>query len=183
MVMSRGCATNSTSPLPSRYAFTLARVASGMKLPFSSVVPTFAVRTASAKAASALERSPFGAVTAARAHIGGLAPDALRDPQALQRYQAAQEQLSSAISRLVAVAEAYPQLRANENFLALQAQLEGTENRIAVERRRYNDSVQRYNTLVRSFPTMLMARATGFQTREAFKATTAGADKAPEVKF
>jgi LemA protein len=81
------------------------------------------------------------------------------------------------------VSEAYPDLKANAAFRDLQAQLEGTENRIAVERRRYNEAVQRYNTLVRSFPTMLMAKMTGFQTREPFRATTAGADKAPEVKF
>lgn len=136
------------------------------------------------KAAASHERETLEAVTAARAHIGGLAPDALRDPQALQRYQAAQEQLSSAISRLVAVAEAYPQLRANENFLALQAQLEGTENRISVERQRFNDEARAFNTRRDTFPTVLFVGAFGDRfAAKAYFTATAEAKQAPRVEI
>lgn len=137
------------------------------------------------KAAATHERETLEAVTAARARIGGLAPGAApSDPQALQRYQAAQDQLSSAITRLVAVAEAYPQLRANENFLALQAQLEGTENRIAVERQRFNDAARDFNTRRDTFPTVVFAGVFGERfAPKAYFTAAAEARQAPRVEI
>ncbi|MHA3772237.1 LemA family protein [Verrucomicrobiota bacterium sgz303538] len=104
------------------------------------------------------------------------------DPQALQRFQQTQDALSSALSRLMVVVERYPELKANANFQGLQAQLEGTENRIAVERRKYNEAVQGYNTTVNSMPTRLFAGMFGFHPHPYFAARE-GADIAPEVNF
>jgi LemA protein len=140
---------------------------------------------ATVKGAAEHERETLEAVTAARARVGGLtAAGAADDPQVLQNYQAAQDQLSSALTRLVAVAEAYPQLRANENFLALQSQLEGTENRITVERQRFNEAARDFNTRRESFPTVVFAGVFGdkFKTKAYFTAT-AGAATAPRVEF
>ncbi|GAA4422646.1 LemA family protein [Pontibacter saemangeumensis] len=103
-------------------------------------------------------------------------------PENIQQYQAAQGQLSGALSRLLATVEAYPELKANQNFLELQAQLEGTENRISVERRNFNEAVQDYNTTVRSFPNNLMAGVFGFERKGHFEAE-AGAQTAPTVQF
>ncbi len=103
-------------------------------------------------------------------------------PENIQQFQAAQGQLSGALSRLLATVEAYPELKANQNFLELQAQLEGTENRIAVERRKFNEAVQDYNTTVRSFPNNLMAGMFGFERKGHFEAE-AGAQTAPTVQF
>jgi LemA protein len=103
-------------------------------------------------------------------------------PEGLQQFQQAQDGLGSALSRLMVVAERYPDLKANQNFLELQAQLEGTENRIAVERKKFNDAVQSYNTTIRRFPGNLTAMLFGFDTKGYFEAS-AGAEKAPEVKF
>lgn len=100
----------------------------------------------------------------------------------LARYQEAQNELSGALKSLLAVTEAYPDLKANENFLNLQAQLEGTENRIATERQRYTEAVLDYNTAIKKFPTMIYAGWFGFKEKPQFKAE-AGAQKAPEVKF
>lgn len=102
--------------------------------------------------------------------------------QDMQRFQAAQGQMSSALSRLLAVAESYPDLKANQNFLELQSQLEGTENRIAVERRKFNETTTTYNSEIRKFPMVMFAGMFGFKFRPYFQAE-AGADKAPEVKF
>lgn len=104
------------------------------------------------------------------------------DPQQLAQFQAAQNQLSGALGRLLAVAENYPQLRATENFQNLQVQLEGTENRISVERNNFNGAVQEYNTAVQMFPTNLLAKAFGFQTKPFFNAQP-GAERAPTVNF
>ncbi|HEX7878204.1 MAG TPA: LemA family protein, partial [Candidatus Eisenbacteria bacterium] len=109
-------------------------------------------------------------------------PEMLKDPQALKNFEAAQGQLTSALSRLLAVAENYPQLKANQNFLDLQSQLEGTENRIAVERRTFNQVAQTYNTKIRIFPTSLLAGMFGFTPRSYFEAAP-GSEKAPTVKF
>src|SRR5512146_930807 len=100
------------------------------------------------------EKDVLLGVTEARAKVGQITvtKDVLEDPNAFSRFQAAQDQLSGALSRLLAVAENYPNLKSNENFMALQTQLEGTENRIAVERNRYNTTVQTYNTTIRRFP-------------------------------
>ena len=108
--------------------------------------------------------------------------DLANDPQALAKFEAAQQSLSSALSRLMVVFERYPDLKANQNFLMLQTQLEGTENRIAVERMRFNDTSKQFNTAVRSFPTNLIAGLYKFSTKAYFQAT-AGAEKAPAVSF
>jgi LemA protein len=130
------------------------------------------------------EREVLQGVTEARARVAQMTvtKEVLDDPASFARFQAAQDQLSSALSRLLAVAENYPVLRSNENFLTLQSQLEGTENRIAVERRRYNEVVQAYNTRIRQFPGSVVASFSGFREREYFKARE-GADVVPEVKF
>jgi LemA protein len=104
------------------------------------------------------------------------------DPQALQQFQSAQDGLSSALSRLMVVVEKYPDLKANQNFLDLQAQLEGTENRIAVERRKFNDSARAFNTYIRKFPKNIYASIFNFETKAYFEAEK-GAEKAPEVSF
>lgn len=101
---------------------------------------------------------------------------------AMQQFQQAQAGLSSALSKLMVVVERYPDLKANQNFLELQAQLEGTENRIAVERRKFNESVKVYNTYIRSFPKNMVAGMYGFERKVQFKADE-GTDKVPEVKF
>jgi LemA protein len=139
------------------------------------------------KGAAGFEKDTFTQVAEARAKVGQISGDALKnaldDPQAFERFQQAQSGLSSALSRLMAVSEAYPDLKANANFRELQAQLEGSENRIAVERKRFNDAAQVFNTKRQSFPTVVIA---GFFSRFAekpyFKATE-GADRAPQVKF
>ena len=130
------------------------------------------------------EKEVFEKVAEARSNVGKIqvTADVLKDPQLFQKLQEAQAGLTSALSRLLAVAENYPQLKANENFLQLQSQLEGTENRIAVERQRFNQVVQDYNTKVRLFPTSLFAGMFGFGQKPYFQAD-AGAEKAPQVKF
>jgi LemA protein len=135
--------------------------------------------------AADFEKSTLIAVTNARASVGRVQLDpnkAPTDAAQLEQFQAAQGQLSNALSRLLVVSENYPQLRANENFQQLQAQLEGTENRISVERGNFNTTVQAYNTAVRTFPTNLFAGMLGFHSRPFFNAQP-GAEKAPEVKF
>jgi len=104
------------------------------------------------------------------------------DAGSLQQFQQAQEGLSSALSRLMVVVERYPDLKANQNFLELQAQLEGTENRISVERKKFNESVQGYNTYIRKFPNSVIANMSGFDQKGYFEAT-AGAETAPVVTF
>ena len=135
--------------------------------------------------AANFEKSTLIAVTQARASVGQVKLDpnkAPTDAAQLEQFQQAQGQLSTALSRLLVVSERYPELRANQNFLSLQAQLEGTENRISVERGNFNEAVKDYNTAVRSFPTALFAGMFGFSPRPFFNAQP-GADKAPEVKF
>ena len=130
------------------------------------------------------EKDVLVQVTQARASVASLKIDAqtLQDPAAFQKFQQAQSQLGSALSRLIAVSENYPDLKANQQFLDLQAQLEGTENRIAVARKRYISTVQDYNTYVRQFPQSLTAKVIGMKTRPNFSAET-GAEKAPTVSF
>lgn len=130
------------------------------------------------------EKDVLVQVTQARASVASLKIDAqtLEDPAAFQKFQQAQAQLGSALSRLIAVSENYPDLKANQQFLDLQAQLEGTENRIAVARKRYISIVQDYNTYVRQFPQSLTAKVIGMKTRPNFSAET-GAEKAPTVSF
>lgn len=102
--------------------------------------------------------------------------------ESMKKFQAAQGELSSALSRLMVVLERYPDLKANQNFSELQAQLEGTENRISVERKRFNETAQSYNTYIRSFPTNILAGMFGFQPKAYFSADS-GAEKAPKVEF
>jgi Uncharacterized conserved protein len=104
------------------------------------------------------------------------------DEQSLKNFQSAQSNLSSALSRLMVVVEKYPDLKANQGFLDLQAQLEGTENRITVERQKFNQSAQAYNTFIRTFPKNIFAGMFGFEKKAYFEAEK-GAEKAPEVKF
>jgi LemA protein len=133
---------------------------------------------------AAQERTVLEEVTKARASASSiqLTPEALNDPKAMERFQAAQRELSGALSRLLVTVERYPELKSNQNFLALQSQLEGTENRIAVERRRYNEAVRDYNTRLRLFPGSLVAGLTGFQSKAFFEAAPDAATP-PKVKF
>jgi LemA protein len=139
------------------------------------------------KGAANFEQSTLTAVTEARAKVGqvtsGAVENIARDPQAFARFQQAQDGLSSALSRLMVVAERYPELKATQGFRDLQVQLEGTENRITVERGRFNDAARDFNSKRDSFPTVLIAGFfPKFQEKPYFKATT-GAEKPPEVKF
>lgn len=130
------------------------------------------------------EKQVLTDVTNARASASSMkvTPEVLNDPQAFQKFQQMQGQLSGALSRLLVTVENYPELKANENFLQLQAQLEGTENRIAVERRRFNESVQTYNTAIKKFPTAIFAGIFNFKDKQYFEAIT-GAENAPKVEF
>lgn len=137
------------------------------------------------KAYAAHERETLQAVTEARARVGQVRLSAadLSDPAALERYQQAQGELSGALSRLLVVAEQYPDLKANQNFRDLQHQLEGTENRINVARQRYNETVQRFNSSIRTFPNNLTNRfLLQLERREPFRAQP-GAEQAPQVRF
>ncbi|TAE42735.1 MAG: LemA family protein [Sphingobacteriales bacterium] len=138
---------------------------------------------ASVKGAANFEKETLTAVIEARAKATSVTVDPSKtSPEDLAKFQAAQGQLSQALGRLMVVSEQYPELKANQNFLELQAQLEGTENRITVARRDFNDSVQSYNTNIRTFPNNLFAGMFGFAVKGSF-AAEAGADKAPTVKF
>lgn len=135
--------------------------------------------------AATFEKETLQSVIEARAqatqpqvNVDGL----LNDPQAFQKYQQAQDNLGAALGRLMVVVERYPDLKANQNFLDLQTQLEGTENRITVERKRFNETVQGYNTKLRTFPTVTIAGMFGFQQRPYFEAA-ANAQDAPKVDF
>ena len=135
--------------------------------------------------AANFEKSTIVQVTEARASVGKVninQNQAPSDPAQLAQFQQAQGQLGSALSRLLVVAENYPDLKATANFRDLQAQLEGTENRITVERGRFNAAVQAYNTKIRTLPTVFFAGLLGYQQKPYFQAT-AGADTAPAVKF
>ncbi|MCR5218952.1 LemA family protein [Treponema sp.] len=125
------------------------------------------------------------AVTEARSRAGGLVKidaEALEDPETFKKYQQVQDSLSSSLQRLLAVTESYPELKANENFLELQSQIEGTENRIAVERKRYNDAAKEYNIYIRQFPKSIIANMNGFRAKSYFEAS-AEAQSAPKVEF
>lgn len=129
------------------------------------------------------EKDVLTSVTEARAKATSVNVDASKlSPESIQKFQAAQGQLSSALSKLLVVVEKYPDLKANQNFLELQAQLEGTENRIAVERNKFNTITQEYNTKIRTFPNNITAGMFGFSKKGYFEAEK-GAEKAPEVKF
>ncbi|ADY34752.1 LemA family protein [Phocaeicola salanitronis DSM 18170] len=135
------------------------------------------------KGYAAHEKETFDAVVSARAKATQMSID-IDDltPEKLAAYQRAQGEIGSALGRLLAVTENYPDLKANENFKELQAQLEGTENRISVERRKFNETAREYNTAIRRFPKNIFAGIFGFEKRPYFEAEE-GADQAPEVKF
>ena len=141
--------------------------------------------------AANFEKSTLEAVVNARARVGQVAApsgapaagaNVTSDPNAMAQFAAAQEGLSGALSRLLVVVERYPDLKANRNFLELQSQLEGTENRIAVERNRYNQAAQGFNTAIRRFPANLVANMSGFKAKAYFRGV-AGSSQAPEVNF
>ncbi len=136
------------------------------------------------KGVAGFEKETYTAVAEARSQAAEikLTPELLRDPQALARFDAAQGQLQSALSRLLVTVERYPTLKANESFLSLQDELAGTENRIAVGRKRFNDAVRGYNVAIKRFPARIVASMSGFESRPYFEAE-AGAEKAPSVSF
>jgi LemA protein len=138
------------------------------------------------KGAAAFEKDTFTAVTEARAKVGQiqLGNNPASDPEAFAKFQQAQEGLSSALSRLMVVVEKYPDLKATQNFRDLQVQLEGTENRITVERMRFNEAAQAFNTKRMRFPTVIIANFLGkrYQEKAYFK-SQAGAETAPKVQF
>ena len=141
---------------------------------------------ATVQGAAIQERTTLTQVIEARARATAvqITPETLSDPAAFQQFQAAQGQLTSALSRLLVTVEAYPQLQANQNFLQLQSQLEGTENRITIARRDYNEAVRDYNTSLRTFPTVIWAKTafSGEEPMQLFTATTE-AQTAPQVSF
>ncbi len=142
---------------------------------------------ATVKGAADFERETLESVIEARANatrpeINVDTDKLLNDPQAFQRFQQAQDNLTSALSRLLVVVERYPELKANQNYLDLQTQLEGTENRIATARRRFNETVQGFNSTARTFPTNIIAGIFGFNQKPYFEAS-AEAQQAPKVDF
>ena len=137
------------------------------------------------KGYAAHEKETFTAVTEARAKAGGtfnISDQVLNDPAMFQKFQQAQSSLGGALQRLMVVMEKYPDLKANQNFLALQDQLEGTENRIAVERKRFNEAARYYNTYIKMFPKVILANMFGFDEKQYFKSAD-GAEEAPKVEF
>lgn len=136
------------------------------------------------KGAADFEQETLTDVIEARSRATSIevSADDLNDPQKVQQFQQAQEQLSGALSRLLVTVEKYPELKANQNFRDLQVQLEGTENRISTERQRYNESVQGYNTTVKRFPNNIFAGLFGFEQKTYFEADE-GAKEVPEVNF
>jgi LemA protein len=143
---------------------------------------------ATVKGAANFEKDTLIAVTEARAKVGqvsaGATPNVANDPAAFQKFQQAQDQLSSALSHLMVVVERYPDLKATQNFRDLQSQLEGTENRISVERMRFNEAAQAFNTKRQSFPTVLVGGLFGDRFKpKAYFTAQPGAENAPAVKF
>jgi len=136
------------------------------------------------KGFAAQEKTVLEAVTQARASASGIkaTPELLNDPVAFKKFQDAQNQLGGALSRLLVTVERYPELKSNQNFLALQSQLEGTENRITVERMRFNEAVRDYNTKIKLMPGALVAGMMGFKEKAFFEAAP-GSETVPKVKF
>jgi LemA protein len=184
LVSLAGCAGCSTYNALVEADETVARAWADLQAQYqrrADLIPNL-VRTVQASAT--FERETLEAVTNARARATAitLSAEDLSDPEKVRQFQEAQAQLSGALARLLAVAENYPQLQTTEAFRDLLAQLEGTENRITVARRDYNEAVRQYNTRVRRFPTVLIASLTGFRTKEPFEAAE-GAQQAPQVQF
>ena len=131
------------------------------------------------------ESDVFTQVSEARSKAGGqinISDEVLNDPEAFARYQQIQDNLGASLQRLLMVTEQYPELKADQNFLALQDQLEGTENRITVARNRFNDTAKKYNKRIRQFPANIIANMSGFEARPYFSAS-AEAQSAPKVEF
>jgi len=146
----------------------------------SDLIPNL---VATVKGYATHESSTLEGVIAARAKATQVTVDAKTlTPEKLQQYQAAQGELTSALGKLIMIKESYPELKANQNFLELQAQLEGTENRISVERSRYNEVAQNYTTIIQRFPAVIFANMFGFEKKPYFEAEK-GSEKAPSVKF
>lgn len=146
----------------------------------SDLIPNL---VATVKGYAAHESSTLEAVVEARSKATQITVDPQSlTPEKLQEYQAAQGQLSSALGKLLMIRENYPDLKANQNFIELQAQLEGTENRISTERNRFNETAKAYNTTLRRFPTSIIASITGFSSKPYFSAEE-GAKQAPKVEF
>ncbi|WP_448699732.1 LemA family protein [Mucilaginibacter sp. AW1-3] len=146
----------------------------------SDLVPNL---VATVKGAANFEKSTLTDVINARAKATSIQVDPTKlTPESIQKFQAAQGELSSALGKLMVITENYPDLKSNANFLALQAQLEGTENRITVARKDFNEAVQQYNGKIRSFPANITAKMFGFSEKGYFQAEP-GSEKAPEVKF
>jgi LemA protein len=139
---------------------------------------------ATVKGYASHEKDVLETVTASRSQVGSMrvTPDILNNPAEFQKFQQAQAGLTSALSRLMVVVERYPDLKANQNFLELQSQLEGTENRITVERMRFNEAAQQYNVTLMQFPTNIAARLFGFQKKAYFQSAP-GSERAPVVDF
>ena len=146
----------------------------------SDLIPNL---VATVKGYATHESSTLEGVIAARAKATQVTVDAKTlTPEKLQQYQAAQGELTSALGKLIMIKESYPELKANQNFLELQAQLEGTENRISVERSRYNEVAQNYTTIIQRFPAVIFANMFGFEKKPYFEAEK-GSEEAPSVKF
>lgn len=140
---------------------------------------------ATVKGYASHEEGVFTSIAESRSKLGGtvaLDSSITEDPERMAQFQSAQNQLGASLSRLLSLTEAYPELKANENFKDLQSQLEGIENRISTERKRYNDSVRSYNTAISKFPGMITAKMFGFKAKAYFKADES-ASKAPVVSF
>jgi len=140
---------------------------------------------ATVKGYASHEQETFTQIADARSKAGGtmqISDEVLNNPESFQRFQQAQGELGTALQRLMVVSENYPELKANQNFLALQDQLEGTENRISVERKRFNDTVRVYNTYIKQFPRIFIANMAGFDEKNYFQAAE-GSSIAPSVSF
>jgi len=179
LVLFGGCGYNSMVKLDEKVSEQWAQVENVYQRR-SDLIPNL-VNTV--KGYANFEKDVLTSVTEARSKATSVNVDASKlSPESIQQFQAAQGQLSSALSKLLVVVEKYPDLKANQNFLELQAQLEGTENRIAVERNKFNTVTQEYNTKIRTFPNNITAGMFGFSKKGYFEADK-GAEKAPEVKF
>ena len=178
-----GCGINAIPTLDERVNSAWAEVQNQYQRRFD-LVPNL---VATVKGYAEHEKEVLTAVTRARASVGGLqlGADVLNDPQALKAFEQAQARLGSALQRLMVVAERYPDLKANQNFLQLQSQLEGTENRIAVARRDFIEAVRAYNTELRTFPGRIWHSLlySDLQLRESYTATAEDAEQAPQVQF
>jgi LemA protein len=180
---SAGCGVNTIPTLDERVKSSWAQVENQYQRR-ADLIPNL---VSTVKGYAKQERETLIAVTEARAKVGSIQVDGklIDNPEALGRFEAAQSQLGGALRRLMVVVEKYPDLKSNQNFLALQSQLEGTENRISVARRDYIGAVERFNTEIRTFPgrlwhSMLYAE---LEARETYAATAEGADRAPAVEF